>query len=85
MTNVNMKTFEANTKDLITQIARFSNQVSVSTDDGDVVILSGDEYRGIAATLQLLNTPGMEEKINKARKEETVKVDWRGDFKKAWK
>ena len=41
----------------------------IRTKDGDVVILSQEDYDGLLETLELLSTPGLRDSIRRARRQ----------------
>ena len=41
----------------------------ITTKDGDVVILSQEDYDGLLETLELLSTPGLRDSIRRARRQ----------------
>jgi PHD/YefM family antitoxin component YafN of YafNO toxin-antitoxin module len=61
------------------QVVRYNEPLNIAVKNGDVVVISGDEYRGIVETLYLTSVKGMKEKILRASAEpkENCKV-WDG-------
>ncbi|GHU57406.1 hypothetical protein AGMMS49975_22960 [Clostridia bacterium] len=56
-------------KDLFGQLqntAKWSEPLTVTTKDGNVVILSERDYRDIMATLEISSVPGLAEQIKSA-------------------
>lgn len=63
MLNTNVTTFRNNIFKMLEQTIKFNEPVNISTKEGNVILLSEDEYNGMIETLSLINTPGMKEKI----------------------
>lgn len=77
MTNVHADNFFKNTARYIERAVLLNQPVNIVTKEGNVVLLSEEEYRGIQETLYLTSIPGMEEKLLAARKEKGVKINWK--------
>ena len=63
MLNTNVTAFRKNIFHLLEQTIKYNEPVNVSTKDGNVVILSEEDYNGLMETLSLNSIPGMKEKI----------------------
>ncbi len=63
MRKTNVKNFRENITALLRQTIQYNEPLSVYTDEGSVVILSDDEYRGMIETLYINSIPGMREKL----------------------
>lgn len=63
MTNINIATFSNNIVSMLEQTIKFNEPLTVSTDIGNAIILSEDDYRSLIETLYLTSIPGMEEKL----------------------
>ena len=63
MTSTNMTDFRQNLVAFLDQAALSRDVISVSTENGKVILLSEEEYRGLIETLRLRAIPGMEERI----------------------
>ncbi|MFT3950647.1 MAG: type II toxin-antitoxin system Phd/YefM family antitoxin [Oscillospiraceae bacterium] len=63
MLNINITSFRKDIFHTLENTIRYNEPVNVSTKDGNVVILSEEEYRGLMETLSLSSIPGMKEKI----------------------
>lgn len=48
---------------------RYNDPITISSRDGDAVLLSKDDYDDIQETLYLLSIPGMHEKLLEAKEE----------------
>ena len=42
---------------------KYNEPLSISTKDGDAVLLSAEDYSGLMETLYLVSVPGMREKV----------------------
>jgi len=63
MLNTNITNFRKNIFGLLEQTIKYNEPVNISTKDGNAVILSEEDYRGLMETLHLSSLPGMKEKI----------------------
>ena len=63
MINTNVTDFSQNIYDMIKQTVLFNEPVNISTNDGNAVLMSESDYRGLMETLYLCSIPGMKEKI----------------------
>lgn len=63
MTNTNITTFRDNIIPMLEQTIKFNEPLTVSTDIGNAIILSEDDYHSLIETLYLTSIPGMEEKL----------------------
>ena len=63
MTNINIATFSNNIVSMLEQTIKFNEPLTVSTDIGNAIILSEDDYRSLIETLYLTSIPEMEEKL----------------------
>ncbi len=63
MTNINITNFRKDIYELLRQTIKFNEPVNVSTKDGNVVVLSEEDYKGLMETVHLLSIPNMKEKL----------------------
>lgn len=63
MINTNVTNFRKNIYSMLEQTIKYNEPLNISTKNGNAVILSEEDYRSLIATIELGNTPGMEEKI----------------------
>ena len=63
MTVTNATNFRKNVFEYLANAIVYNDPVQVTTKDGNAVVLSQDEYQGLLATVELLNTPGMKDKL----------------------
>ena len=67
MLNTNVTNFLRNIFSLLEQTVKYNEPVNISTKDGNAIVLSEEEYRGILATLELLSSPEMRQKLAEGR------------------
>jgi len=77
MNNVHIANFYKNTDKYIAQAVVLNQPVHIVTENGNAVLLSEEEYRGIQETIYLTSIPGMEKKLLDAKNEKGVKIDWK--------
>ena len=63
MINNNVTHFRKNVSTLLEQTLKFNEPIHVSTRNGNVVVLSEDDYRGILETLEMNANPVMKQKL----------------------
>ncbi len=63
MQNVSAVAFSKNIFGMLEHTIKFNEPLSVSTEHGSAVILSGEDYRNMQETLYLLSVPGMRDKL----------------------
>lgn len=63
MTNVNATNFRKNLFGMLEQTIKYNEPVTISTKEGNAVLLSEEDYNSLVETLNLCCIPGMEEKI----------------------
>ena len=63
MTNINITNFRKNLFSLLEQTIKYNEPLNISTKDGNAVVLSEEEYRGVMESLELLSNPEMKKKI----------------------
>lgn len=63
MLNTNVTNFRKNIFSLMEQAVKYDIPVTVSTKDGNAVVISEEDYNGLIETLYLCSIPGMKEKI----------------------
>ncbi|MGM9639798.1 MAG: type II toxin-antitoxin system Phd/YefM family antitoxin [Faecousia sp.] len=63
MTNTNITNFRKNIFTMLEQTIRYNEPLHISTKEGNVVVLSEEDYRGVMETLQLLSSPQMKQKL----------------------
>ena len=63
MTTITITNFRKNIYSLVENAVKFNEPVSITTKDGNAVMISEDEYNGLIETLYLTSIPGMREKL----------------------
>lgn len=63
MLNINVTSFRKNIFTMLEQTIKFNEPLNISTKDGNAIVLSEEDYRGIMETLQLLSSPEMKKKL----------------------
>lgn len=63
MLNTNITKFRQNVFSMLEQTIKYNEPLTISTKDGNAVVLSEEDYRGMMETLHLLSVPGMKEKL----------------------
>ncbi len=82
MNKINIKTLEKNFQKYINKVVKEYKSFLITTEQGNLVMLSESEYRGIKETLYLYSQKGLVDSILKGSKEdissltEYSKLDW---------
>lgn len=82
MTTISATNFRKNMYEILNDTAKYNDIVTIPTKEGNVIILSDDDYRGLMETVYICSQPEVLEKIMKADAEpieECVpadEVDW---------
>ncbi len=63
MINVNVTNLRKNLYGILEQTIKYNEPVNISTKNGNAIIISEEDYKGIVETLYLSSIPGMKEKI----------------------
>lgn len=63
MTNTNITSARTNLFKLADQIIKFNDVVNITTKDGNVVMLSEDDYNALIESVYLFSIPGVKESI----------------------
>ena len=63
MLNINITNFRKNIFSMLEQTIKYNEPVTISTKDGNAVVLSEEDYNGLIETLYLSSIPGMKERI----------------------
>jgi len=61
--NMNVTSFRKNIFNLLEQTIKYNEPINISTKDGNAVIVSEEDYRGLMETLYLSSIPTMKESI----------------------
>ncbi len=68
MINTNITNFRKNIFGMLEQTIKYNEPVNITTKDGNAVIISEDDYKGLMETLYLCSIPNMRENIMKSLK-----------------
>ena len=63
MYNTNITNFRKDIYRVLEQTVKFNEPVNISTKDGNAIIISEEDYRGLMETLNLTSIPEMKDKI----------------------
>ena len=63
MTNTNATNFRQNLFDYLNQVAIYNDVINVNTKNGNVVVLSEEDYSGMTETLYLMSHPKTAQEI----------------------
>lgn len=63
MFNINVTNLRKNIFDVLEKSVKYNEHINVSTKDGNAIIMSEDDYKGLMATLELTSIPAMKQKI----------------------
>ena len=83
MRNVNISNFRKEIFTYVNQTIEYNEPINVSAKNGNVILMSEEEYNGIMETMHLLSVPGMRETLLEgmnAGREDLVEIDWRKDL-----
>jgi len=84
MQNVNISNFRKDLFNYVNQAIEFGEPINVSAKNGNVIVISEEEYRGMEETMYLLSNPKMREILiegMKTPREEFEEIDWEKDLK----
>lgn len=63
MYNINITNFRKDIYKVLEQTVKFNEPVNISTKDGNAIVISEEDYRGLMETLNLTSSLEMKEKI----------------------
>ncbi|MBR3244000.1 MAG: type II toxin-antitoxin system Phd/YefM family antitoxin [Parasporobacterium sp.] len=63
MTTTTITNLRKNIFSLVETAIKYNEPLYITSKDGNAVILSEDEYRGLLETIDLLSVPGMKDKL----------------------
>lgn len=67
MLNINITNFRKEIYELIKRTIKYNEPINISTKDGNVVLISEEDYNGLIETLYIVNTNGMKDKLIKGK------------------
>lgn len=63
MTNTNVTTFRKDIYNLLEQTIKYNEPLNISTKNGNVVVLSEEDYNNIMETLYIMSVSGLKDEI----------------------
>jgi PHD/YefM family antitoxin component YafN of YafNO toxin-antitoxin module len=85
MTSTTITKARSDLFNLISNVVNLNDVLKISTKDGNVVVMSEEDYNSLMETIYLCNQPGLVESILEAKnapKEEFEEFDWRKELEK---
>ena len=79
MTHINITNLRSNLSDYVNQAVKYNDVINISTNSGNAVMISEEEYNSMKETLYLLSVPGMKKKLEegiKAQPEDCEEFSW---------
>lgn len=67
MTNINITNFRKDIYELLEKAIKYNEIINISTKNGNAIVLSEEDYNGLMETVNLLNVPGMKDKLIKGK------------------
>ena len=83
MRNVNISNFRKDLFSYVSQAIEFGDPINVSAKNGNVVVLSEEEYRGMKETVHLLSNPQMRDILLESKELEAkdmTELNWREEL-----
>ena len=68
MTNTNATNFRKEMFNYLEQVTKFNEPINISTKNGNVVVMSEQDYRSVMETLYIESVPGLKANIVKSVK-----------------
>lgn len=68
MTNINITNFRKDIFEYASQVVNYNDIINVTTKEGNVIVMSEEEYNGLMETLYLCSIPGMKERLEEGKK-----------------
>ena len=67
MITANSSNFRKNLYNTLEQVAKYNQVATINTKDGDVVLISADDYKNLMETMYLSSIPNVREDLLKAK------------------
>lgn len=67
MITANASNFRKNLYNILEQVAKYNQVATINTKDGDVVLISADDYKNLMETMYLSSIPNVREDLLKAK------------------
>lgn len=68
MTSIPISVFSQNAAQYVAHAVNSQDEINVTTEKGSAILLSEEEFRGMVETIYLLNSEGMAERVEEARR-----------------
>ena len=68
MTSIPISVFSQNAAQYVAHAVNSQDEINVTTEKGSAILLSEEEFRGMMETIYLLNSEGMAERVEEARR-----------------
>ena len=68
MTSIPISVFSQNAAQYVAHAVNSQDVFNVTTEKGSAILLSEEEFRGMVETIYLLNSEGMAERVEEARR-----------------
>ena len=68
MTSIPISVFSQNAAQYVAHAVNSQDVINVTTKKGSAILLSEEEFRGMVETIYLLNSEGMAERVEEARR-----------------
>lgn len=69
MTNINITNFRKDIYALLEQSINFNEPINLSTENGNTVVLSEEDYNSVIETLYITSVPNLKEELIKRAKD----------------
>ncbi|MCL2062104.1 MAG: type II toxin-antitoxin system Phd/YefM family antitoxin [Firmicutes bacterium] len=80
MRNVNISNFRKDIFSYVNQALDYNDILNVNTKNGNVIVMSEEDYNGMKETIYLLSVPSMREKLLEGKNEKGVEFDWENEL-----
>lgn len=70
MTNTNITNFRKDIYELLEQTIKYNEPITISTKNGNAIVISEEDYNNLIETLYISSVPGLKEDIMKGLKED---------------
>lgn len=67
MITANASTFRKNLYNTLEQVAKYNQVATINTKDGDVVLISADDYKNLMETMYLSSIPNVRKDLLEAK------------------
>jgi len=77
--NINASNLNQNLSGYLNQAVQYRDVININTANGNAILLSEEDYKGLMETLYLLSVPGMKERLEdglNVRPEDCDEFEW---------